>query len=97
MKIRTAVGKPEPVATEVGYINCFGSPQVRPTSLTLDCVADSRRLTDITWTQWTATRAEGVATLIDAETATLSVPVTLSAPLGGSFTDLTVDGELAYP
>lgn len=99
LKVATATSASTPTsqAVHTGYIDCFGEPVVKPASLSLNCVDDSRRLVDISWTLWTPSAAEGTATLIDGEVRTANIPVKLSSPIGLVFTDLEVDGELMYP
>ncbi|QGU02465.1 hypothetical protein CKALI_08015 [Corynebacterium kalinowskii] len=80
-----------------GYIDCFGKPSQRPTELSLKCVDDSTRLIGIVWDSWQQDSAEGHATLVSPDVEPRDVQVSLSSPIGESFTDLYVEGELAYP
>ncbi|MEJ5997189.1 hypothetical protein [Corynebacterium sp. H130] len=96
-KIDTAVEVTATAVAKPGYIDCFGTPTVQPSRLSLDCIHDVSRLEDITWESWDEEGARGSGTLHSPFDEPRQVSVVLESPVGESFTDLYVDEELAYP
>ena len=100
-------GTPVDPASLPGFIDCVGSPELRPGRLALACADNNDRLIDITWDEWTASSASGTATRetndCDPSCArgtferTRGVEVELSEPVhspqGLVFTRLVVDGD----
>ncbi|GAB2505395.1 hypothetical protein CATRI_04125 [Corynebacterium atrinae] len=90
-----------------GVIDCVGTPDYEPTTLSLACAGNNDRLFNIDWETWTEESATGIAsretntcdpTCADGTfETTRNVEVELSAPIQGPnglvFTALTVDGE----
>ena len=93
-------------AKEVGvpkFIDCAGKPGALPASFSLDCTGNKDKLTGITWSKVTQTRATGTGTRVTVgedgkETTTANVPVVLSEPINQSdgtvFSTVTVDGSV---
>lgn len=85
-----------------GVIDCVGTPEHAPDSLSLSCTGDDDRVVDIEWTDWDEETAVGTATR-ETRTAggsvstTDDVEVELSDPVAGSggevFSTITVDGR----
>lgn len=107
-KAPTSSARPDfDTANLPGVIDCAGTPDFEPDTLSLACAGNNDRLFDIDWETWTAETATGVAsretntcdpTCADGTFETTEdVEVELSAPIQGVnglvFTALTVDGE----
>lgn len=81
-----------------GYIDCIQAPEVKPTSISLDCTSDADQVVNIHWEVWNAEEAIGtgirerVSTGTTTETAVL---ITLSNPipvtLGWAFSERDVE------
>lgn len=90
-----------------GVIDCVGTPEHSPDSLSLACADDNDRLVDIEWTDWDEESAVGTATretndctpscAAGSVEETDNVEVELSDPVAGSggevFSTITVDGR----
>ena len=68
---------------------CGGAPQVRPSAIVLECAVSKTQLTNITWSSWTQTGAQGLGTLripqMDKWVTTPAI-IQLSRVRGGLFT-----------
>ncbi|UGT44711.1 hypothetical protein LTV02_15515 [Nocardia yamanashiensis] len=90
--------------------NCVSEPEIRPSQITITCADGNLSVSGLTWTDWTADAAHGRGiensntcepSCADGRRDTTPAAVTLSKPVDGYFTQLTVMAEgmpqQAYP
>ncbi|WP_067824854.1 hypothetical protein [Nocardia inohanensis] len=90
--------------------NCVSQPESRPSQLTITCADGNLSVSGLTWSDWNADAAHGSGiensntcepSCADGEQRAVPAAVTLSKPVDGYFTQLTVipEGEpsQSYP
>ncbi|MCQ9351908.1 hypothetical protein NQ015_03355 [Corynebacterium sp. 153RC1] len=89
VKVATATeGRAVPTLANVGYIDCVGTAERAPSSVTVDCQHGLDVVEGITWESWGNTRAVGTGTRVQgqgAHTRTFKVRVTLGSPVESGF------------
>ncbi|MDY3127113.1 MAG: hypothetical protein SOW59_03140 [Corynebacterium sp.] len=94
----TATASATAGAEQVAFIDCVSIPTVEPASITLDCVNNQDVISNIEWTSWDDTTAQGTGSRANAAGRTVDADIVLSQPAvtteGVVFTQIEVDGDV---